>query len=545
MPEQLGKLGKLRELGLQGNHLTQLPESMGGLAHLEALRVENNQLRALPSTIGRLRNLKTLSAHSNQITEHPSSFSSLTGLLTLDLKKNKLVTTADAFLELASVKFIDLRQNQLEVFPALPENNSCLDQLFLGFNALHEVSEDAVLSVKESLTVLDVRDNKLQRLSERIPQLYRLKTLDVSNNDLPDLPAGLGYLKYLDHLLVEGNPLRSIRRAIISAGTEPLKKYLRTRGGPPQGVDAMEEEVDEFTLRQREVEQDEPMAEEPPLEDEYLFRDAAASGSLHLVDMKLHQLPSQLQAAGKYRFGGTLVHLNLSKNWLVELQAAVGELASLQTLTAEQCGLKSVDASIATLPRLERLRLSKNSLTAAAVNAMLASGSRASISSSLKELDLRNNALTEIPRNVQVLKMMDTLLLSFNRIRALDGFPWSAMRQLSVVSISDNRVRTHQRYLGCFGSFQANDIVVWNSPSSRPLERCTRCRSWHRCPWRTTSCARYEIGRVSFCAARLTTDLMRCFPVASSRFRPSFHSARASVRFTWLAIRSEASEPTS
>ncbi|KAH7492130.1 Leucine-rich repeat-containing protein 40 [Phytophthora ramorum] len=442
LPEQLGKLDKLRELGLEGNKIMQLPESIGGLVHLETLRVESNQLRNLPSTIGRLRNLKTLSAHSNQILELPTSFASLTGLLTLDLKKNCLVTTGDAFLKLTAIKFIDLRQNKLEVFPLLPENNSSLDQLFLGFNSLQELPEDVVLNVKESLTALDVRDNKLQRLSDRIPQLYRLKTLDVTNNDLHDLPAGLGYLKYLDHLLVEGNPLRSVRRSIISSGTEPLKKYLRTRGGPPEGVDAMEEEVDEFTIRQREMEQDELMAEEPPLEDEYLFRDAAASGNLQLIDMKLQQLPEQLHAAGKYRFGETLLQLNLSKNWLQELPASIGELTSLRTLIAEQCGLKSIHASVAMIPRLEQLRLAKNSLTTDAVNAMLTDGNKANICFSLKELDLRNNVMTDIPPKLRFLETMNTLLLSFNRIRALDGFPWSSMQQLSVLSLSDNRLES-------------------------------------------------------------------------------------------------------
>ncbi|KAL3667501.1 hypothetical protein V7S43_007721 [Phytophthora oleae] len=441
LPEQLGRLDKLRELGLEGNKLTQLPESIGGLVHLEILRVDSNQLKSLPSTIGKLRNLKTLSAHSNYISELPVSFSSLTGLCTLDLKKNCLVTTGAAFLELASIKYIDLRQNKLEAFPRLPENNTCLDQLFLGFNLLCDIPDD-VLSVKESLTVLDVRDNKLQRLSDRIPQLYRLKTLDVTNNDLRDLPPGFGYLKYLDHLLVEGNPLKSIRRSIISSGTEPLKKYLRTRGSPPEEVDAMVEEVDEFTIRQREMEQDEPMAEEPPLEDEYLFRDAAASGNLQLVDMKLLQLPEQLHPAGKYRFRETLLQLDLSKNWLVDLPAAIGELTSLHTLIAEQCGLKSVHASIAMIPRLEHLRLSKNSLTTDAVNAMLESGSHASVCFSLKELDLRNNVLTDVPQKLQHLETMDTLLLSFNRIRALDHFQWSSMGQLSVLSIADNRLES-------------------------------------------------------------------------------------------------------
>ncbi|OWZ03037.1 hypothetical protein PHMEG_00025301 [Phytophthora megakarya] len=436
LSEQVGKLDKLRELGLEGNKLTHLPESIGGLVHLEVLRVDSNQLEKLPSSIGRLKNLKTLSAHSNQIVELPASFGSLTGLLTLDMKKNCLVTTSDAFLQLTSIKYIDLRQNKLQVFPTLPVNNTSLDQLFLGFNVLREIPEDVVLSVMESLTVLDVRDNQLQRLSDRIPQLYRLKTLDLTNNDLHDLPPGFGYLKYLNHLLVEGNPLRSIRRSIISAGTEPLKKYLRTRGSPPEGVDAMKQEVDEFALRQKEIEQDEPMAEEPPLEDESLFRDAASSGNLQLMDMKLQRLPDQLHATGKYRFGETLLQLNLSKNWLVGLPAAIGEMISLHTLVAEQCGLKSVHSSIAMIPHLEHLRLGKNSLTTDAVNEMLTSGS------SVKELDLSNNVLTDIPQKLQSLETMDTLQLSFNRIRVLDGFPWSSMRKLSVLSIANNRLES-------------------------------------------------------------------------------------------------------
>ncbi|RLN71867.1 hypothetical protein BBJ28_00006722 [Nothophytophthora sp. Chile5] len=442
---QLGKLYKLRELGLEGNKLTQLPEALASLSHLEILRLESNQLQALPSQIGTITiSLKTLSAHSNQITELPASFGALTSLLTLDLKKNCIRSTGEAFVQLASIKYIDLRQNELEVFPLLPENSTCLDQLFLGFNSLHQIPEDIILGVKESLTVFDVRDNKVQRMPERFAQLYRLKTLDLTNNDLHDLPAELGYLKYLNHLLVEGNPLRSIRRSIIASGTEPLKKYLRTRGGPPEGVDVMEEEVDEFAARRKQMQQEKPLGADgsSSSQDEYLFREASASGNLQLVDMKLQQLPDHIQGAGAYRFGETLLQLNLSKNRLLGLPAAIGELSSLQTLVAEQCGLKTIHPSIAMIPHLQHLRLRKNSLTAGAINAVLALGSRASLCFSLKELDLRNNLIMDMPAKLQFLETMDTLLLSFNRIRVLDGFPWSSMRQLSVLSLSDNRLES-------------------------------------------------------------------------------------------------------
>lgn len=37
---------------------------------------------------------------------------------------------------------------------------------------------------------------------------------------------------------------------------------------------------------------------------------------------------------------------------------------------------------------------------------------------------------------------METLLLSFNKIESLDGFPWSELASVSVVSVSDNKLRS-------------------------------------------------------------------------------------------------------
>lgn len=63
--------------------------------------------------------------------------------------------------------------------------------------------------------------------------LGRMKTLtvlDVSNNELSRLPAELGKLQdTLRTLLVEGNPLRSIRRNVLTAGTAGLLEYLLAR----------------------------------------------------------------------------------------------------------------------------------------------------------------------------------------------------------------------------------------------------------------------------------------------------------------------------
>ncbi|TMW66369.1 hypothetical protein Poli38472_004134 [Pythium oligandrum] len=450
LSEGFGALVNLKELGLAANKLQTLPDAIGNLSSLEVLRIEENALIQLPARIGQLRRLHTLTAHTNQLAALPTSFSELRSLQTLDLRKNRLDTMSGQLSTLQSLKFLDLRQNKIVVFPNLPQS-AALDQVFLGYNALAQIDEDSILRAKDSMTVLELRDNKLSLLPANIACLYRLKTLDLSNNDLSDLPPGLGYLKHLNHLVIDGNPLRAIRRSVLSAGCEAVKKYLRTRGGPPSGVDVLEEEIDELQV-QRERERLVKAASSAigtraaasastPVRNQHVYREAASSGTLDLTDQVLQSIPREVSGDGAHNFSSTLLHLNLSKNHLTRLPEQISGLVSLMSLTVEENQLQTVDPSIATLPRLQLLRLRKNQLTTNAVNEFLAN-EESSLGSCIKELDLRNNQLTQMPSQLRQLASMETLLLSFNKIESLDGFPWHELGKVSVVSISDNRLKS-------------------------------------------------------------------------------------------------------
>ena len=50
-----------------------------------------------------------------------------------------------------------------------------------------------------------------------------------SNNQLRDVPPELGHLTTLNSLLLDGNPIKSIRRTLLTGGTPALLKYLRSR----------------------------------------------------------------------------------------------------------------------------------------------------------------------------------------------------------------------------------------------------------------------------------------------------------------------------
>ncbi|KAL4138707.1 hypothetical protein PRIC2_002211 [Phytophthora ramorum] len=443
LSEGFGALTGLKELILSGNKLSRLPDSIAILGNLEILHIEENALTTLPERIGNLNKLHVLTAHTNQLTTLPSSFAALRNMQNLDLKKNRLESTSESLAALSRLKFLDLRQNKLVVFPELPEG-AALDQVFLGYNTLSAIDEASILRIKDSVTVLDMRDNKLDGLPGNIACLYRLKTLDVANNDLSDLPPGLGYLKHLNHFIVDGNPLRAIRRSVISSGCEALKKYLRTRGPPPVGVDVLEEERDELQMeRERMAQVNNSKSDDvPPPAPECIavFREAAASGTMVLSNSSLGVLPSDLVGQGQFNFNSTLLHLNLSSNMLQVLPASIGELVSLKTLTVEENELQSLHPSIASLPHLELLRLRKNQLSAEHICGFL--GDSPALGDTLKELDLRNNNLAALPMEICRLRSLETLLLSYNRIETLERFPWSQLEKVSVVSISDNKLRS-------------------------------------------------------------------------------------------------------
>ncbi|CAK4076837.1 unnamed protein product [Aphanomyces euteiches] len=329
----LGQLQALKELVLSSNKLSALPESLGQLSVLEVLRIEDNQLTRLPESIGALQKLQIMTAQSNQLEILPDSFSNLRFITTLDLSKNRLTSLRGCLKHNESLKFLDLRQNRLVVFPELPFE-CVLDTLFLGFNQLNTINEASLLRAQNHLTILDLRDNKLTALSEKVCLLHQLKTLDLTNNDLSDLPPGLGYLPKLNHILTDGNSMRSIRRTVLSGGSEPLKKYLRTRGAPPPGVNSLEAEPDEFEA-----------TPSGSTDLSYLLRDATASGNLDLSEKRLSTLPPEI--------------LTNTDNKLISI-GNVYQIPNLTSLSIENNNLSQIPFSLGLCQNLKALYLNGN-----------------------------------------------------------------------------------------------------------------------------------------------------------------------------------------
>lgn len=68
-----------------------------------------------------------------------------------------------------------------------------------------------------------------------------------------------------------------------------------------------------------------------------------------------------------------------------------------------------------------------------------------------------------MPMAIRYLFSLETLLLSFNRIETLESYPWLELSKLSVLSISDNRLRSlgtvHETPLLASISFENNNLT--------------------------------------------------------------------------------------
>lgn len=118
----------------------------------------------------------------------------------------------------------------------------------LSFNTLSFISLE--LCMLQKLTFLDLRFKMLPEVLYRIftletilisnnqvgsvdPQkmkmMENLTTLDLQNNDLLQIPPELGNCVNLRTLLLDGNPFRVPRAAILIKGTAAILEYLRDR----------------------------------------------------------------------------------------------------------------------------------------------------------------------------------------------------------------------------------------------------------------------------------------------------------------------------
>ncbi|XP_059197172.1 leucine-rich repeat-containing protein 40 [Centropristis striata] len=410
LPEDLGQLEKLTELDLSNNHLKELPSSLGRLTCLQKLILSHNQLSCLPEGLGQLKGVKLMDCSNNQLTDIPASLS-----------------------QMLSLEQLYLRHNKLRLLSKLPA--PALKELYVGNNHIEHLEAEQ-LSCLTAISLLELRDNKIKVLPEQITVLSTLTRLDLTNNDITTLPASLSLLPNLKVLLLEGNPLRGIRRDLLTKGTNELLKYLRGRikedpdradEGPTAMTLPSQAAVNVHSIKTLKLlEYSEKQADQVP---DAVF-DSAADQSVTTVNFSKNQLTSiparlvELQSSlSDINLGFNrltccsdvckflqLSHIDLRNNQLSDLPSEMNNLTKLRSITLIYNRFKSFPEVLYHIVSLETVLLGNNQVSAVDPH-------RLKQLVHLSTLDLSNNDLLNIPPELGLCSSLRCLSLEGNPFR--------------------------------------------------------------------------------------------------------------------------------
>ncbi|KAM8998743.1 leucine-rich repeat-containing protein 40 isoform 2-T2 [Sarcophilus harrisii] len=164
----------------------------------------------------------------NHLNEIPKRIMELKAVCDINLGFNKLSCVSAELGVLQNLAHLDIRNNLLTSLPEEMEALIKLQTINLSFNRFKTFP--SVLYRVRSLETILLSNNQVGSVDPlQLKQMDKLATLDLQNNDLLHIPPELGNCVSLRALLLEGNPFRIPRAAILAKGTEAVLEYLRDR----------------------------------------------------------------------------------------------------------------------------------------------------------------------------------------------------------------------------------------------------------------------------------------------------------------------------
>ncbi len=263
-------------------------------------------------------------------------------------------------------------------------------------------------------TELDLSRNQLSELPAEIGQLSKLTTLDLSGNQLSELPAEITQLANLTTLDLSWNQLSE-----LSAEIGQLAK-LTTLDLSRNKLSDLPTEIGQLT-KLTTLDLSFNQLSDLPTEIGQLVNLTTLSLSWN----HLNDLPTEIGQLAN------LTTLSLSWNQLSDLPTEIGQLANLTTLSLSLIKLSKLPAEITQLVNLTALDLSGNQLNElpAEITQLV----------NLTVLDLSGNQLSELPAEITELANLTTLHLSENLLSELPA-EITQLVNLTTLSVSQSHL---------------------------------------------------------------------------------------------------------
>ena len=508
-------LRPLRKLDLRDNTLADLREEVGRMQSLRAVHLCRNEIKALPDTLAVLRNLRVLVATDNQISRVPDDLGALAhSLQLLDLQFNRLVEFPQAIARLSLLQELNLSHNALLLvkledpsFAALP----ALRYLYLDHNKLLAISAGVSSLPAEagvdggghalslaSLRVLSAVDNQvatwpdftqakrlhtmrlskncLTKIGDSIANLRLLRLLDISNNQLRDIPAALSGAVRLRELMLHGNPLDSAPICAKDADTTGIFTFLTALNLAIQSGKA--------TFRGHNLGSIPMQLLEVTHLHEVDLAFNSLSGSipryismltnlqvLNLADNALTNVPIELSHCPK------LHTLNLDRNRFKDVVPCICAISQLEVLTMAENDIVTLPPDMANMVSLVMVDLRANEHLSPVAAALLSQNiSRLmvylrTIQSGLiyENMNLSRRGLTDFPIDVHCGNgTLKTLCLAYNEMTSLPESIAELVR-LTELDVSNNMLQLLPQSLGAMThltSLILNDNELLSLPAS-------------------------------------------------------------------------------
>ena len=245
LPEELGDLSRLSRLDVSGTRVEQLPTSLRNTTALVQLLADDAKLSCLSDGITALTNLERISVSSNTLTfRRARGLFGFNKLLFLNVANNPLAAPEEAWQGLSSLHFLDATACHLEgnagaclqarglvtarlaqnKFTSLSTSGSLpcdqLTYLDLSHCTLNTAFPPALLDLTALQTLLLQHNQLHSSVPSDISELQSLTRLDLSNNKLADIPQELSHLTKLQILDVSENQIyQHIDRTFIASGS--------------------------------------------------------------------------------------------------------------------------------------------------------------------------------------------------------------------------------------------------------------------------------------------------------------------------------------